>query len=213
MTIAGLDTTCGGRHERDRTAQQRLRQVLLIGGLNVKPQTRQLAYEAPCATMSACGTVLPPGLLILLCGLTYKATCTRALFRLVGRLPGARVRPARPKVLARRKARLLRDKAMSSACSCGCSKRVYPSYLLRNQSLAVEVEEDIYLFACVGCASTMATRVSLNTKLHSALQQILQRGAKLVGSGSDPRRKGLQSLGVELPPLRRPKRKLTQGSL
>jgi hypothetical protein len=99
---------------------------------------------------------------------------------------------------------------MSSACSCGCSKRVYPSYLLRGQSLAIEVEEDILLFACVACASTMATRASLDPKAQSALLQVLQRGAKLAGSGSDPRRKGLEALGVELPPLRRPKRKLAQ---
>jgi hypothetical protein len=100
---------------------------------------------------------------------------------------------------------------MSSACSCGCSKRVYPSYLLRDQSLAVEVEEDILLFACVACASLMATRAALDPKVQSALQHVLQRGgSKLSGSGSDPRRKGLEALGVELPPLRRPKRKLAQ---
>lgn len=102
---------------------------------------------------------------------------------------------------------------MSSACSCGCNKRVFPSYLLRGQSMAVEVEEDILLFACVACVSTMASRASLDPRVQSALQQVLQRGAKLAGSGSDPRRRGLEALGVELPPLRRPKRKLTQGYL
>ena len=101
---------------------------------------------------------------------------------------------------------------MSSACSCGCLKRVFPSYLLRGQSLALEAEEDILLFACIGCASNMATRASLSPGVQAALQQILQRGAKLEGSGSDPRRRGLEALGVELPPLRRPKRKFTQVS-
>lgn len=97
---------------------------------------------------------------------------------------------------------------MSSPCACGCAKRVFPSYLLRGQSLAIEIDdEDILLFSCVACVATLATKPSLEPRVQTALQRTLLLGAKLSGSGSDPRRKALEILGVQLPPLQRPKRK------